>query len=57
MKAIVHTKYESSDDLPLNEVEKPTPKDNDVRTIIYAAIVTAGDCCVSGSTAIEEGTS
>ncbi|MBI1259809.1 MAG: zinc-binding dehydrogenase [Chloroflexi bacterium] len=48
MKAMVMTAYGSVDGLQLQEVEKPTPKANEVLIRIHATTVTTGDCEIRG---------
>jgi NADPH:quinone reductase-like Zn-dependent oxidoreductase len=50
MKAIVHTAYGPPDELQLQEVEKPTPKDDEVLIRIHATTVTTTDCNVRNLT-------
>ena len=44
MKAIVYREYGSTDNLHLEEVPKPIPKDNEVLVRIHAASVNSWDC-------------
>ena len=43
MKAVVCTKYGSPDVLQLKDIEKPTPKDNEILIKVYAASLNVED--------------
>ena len=43
MKAIVYKNYGSPDVLQMEEVEQPTPKENQVLIKVHAASINAGD--------------
>ena len=48
MKAIVCTKYGSPEVLQLRDLEKPDPKNHEVRIRVRATAVTSSDCIVRG---------
>lgn len=50
MKAILHTKYGSPDELQIKEIDQPVPKDNEVLIKIHATTVTSTDCNVRNFT-------
>src|SRR6476660_5357836 len=50
VKAVLHTRYGPPDLLQFKEVDKPTPRDNEVLIAIHATTVSAGDCNVRNFT-------
>src|SRR5687768_9650250 len=44
VKAILHSRYGSADLLQLRDVDRPTPRDNEVLIAIHATTVSSGDC-------------
>ncbi len=55
MKAIVYTKYGPPDVLQLREVEKPSPREGEVRIKVQATAVTTGDVNARGFTFVPPG--
>jgi NADPH:quinone reductase-like Zn-dependent oxidoreductase len=48
MKAAVHTSYGPPEVVRITEVDKPTPKDNEVLVKVRATTVNRTDCALRG---------
>jgi len=46
MKAVICTRYGPPEVLRLAEVERPTPRRNQIRIRIFATAVTVSDCVI-----------
>lgn len=46
MKAVLHTKYKDIRSLKITDIEKPTPKPNEVLVKVYASTVNRTDCAM-----------
>ncbi|MEX5220197.1 MAG: NAD(P)-dependent alcohol dehydrogenase [Nitrospira sp.] len=55
MKAVVYSEYGPADVLRLTEVEKPTPREDEVLIRVHAATVTTGDVNMRGFTFVPKG--
>lgn len=46
MKAVIHSKYGSPENLKIKEIAKPTPKENELLIKVYATTVNRTDCAM-----------
>ena len=54
MKVVLHTRYGPAELLELKEVEKPTPKEDEVLIAIKATTVSTGDCNIRNFTFVNK---